>query len=412
MNPEHNSRIHNESVDNKKIKIAIAHPRLGNGGSEARVMWGIEAIKEDFNVSLITFGDVDLPMLNEFYGTNISKNELNIRISRLPSKIRNLKVGDAIRGNLFQRYVRSIATEYDLIISAYNPMDFGVPGIHFIADFSWDELLRAEFHPSPPGRVKAFHKHRYLRRAYLVLAKSFANASKRDIFAGDDLMIANSKWTAQLMAEKYGINAKVVYPPVLEKYPVVSFQQKQHGAVCIGRIDPAKRIERIIEIIKGVRQRGHDLHFHIIGNPTDSEYGHYIMKIVKSESDWIKLEGQCQGKRKAELLSSHSIGIQACEYEAFGISVAEMVKAGCLTFVHNSGGQTEIVNHLDLCYQNTNDAIEKICALLDNAEKRLEISEHLACQSKLFSSENFTSQFRSVVYNFLNRRNGANRGWK
>lgn len=59
-------------MNNGKLKIGIGHPRLGRGGSEARAMWGIEALKDDYNVSHITTGGVDdLPVLNQFYVTNV-----------------------------------------------------------------------------------------------------------------------------------------------------------------------------------------------------------------------------------------------------------------------------------------------------------------------------------------------------
>ena len=38
----------------QKNKIAIVHPKMGWGGSEATVLWAIEALKNDYNVSLIT----------------------------------------------------------------------------------------------------------------------------------------------------------------------------------------------------------------------------------------------------------------------------------------------------------------------------------------------------------------------
>jgi hypothetical protein len=34
-----------------------------------------------------------------------------------------------------------LAPHFDLLVSAYNPLDWR-PGVHFIADFSWDEQVR------------------------------------------------------------------------------------------------------------------------------------------------------------------------------------------------------------------------------------------------------------------------------
>ena len=50
--------------------------------------------------------------------------------------------------------------------------------------------------------------------------------------------------------------------------------------------------------------------------------------------------------------------------EHFGIAVAEMMQAGCITFIHDSGGQTEIVNLRELRYQTKEEAIEKIIQVL------------------------------------------------
>ena len=58
-------------VVERKLKVGIGHPRMGRGGSEARVMWGIQALKEDYDVSIITAGNVDLDGFNQFYGTTV-----------------------------------------------------------------------------------------------------------------------------------------------------------------------------------------------------------------------------------------------------------------------------------------------------------------------------------------------------
>ena len=49
--------------------------------------------------------------------------------------------------------------------------------------------------------------------------------------------------------------------------------------------------------------------------------------------------------------------------EAFGISVAEMVKAGAIVFAPNNGGQTEVINSPDLLFSGADDAVRKICSL-------------------------------------------------
>jgi len=367
-------------------------------------MWGCEALKSDHEVTLVTLGDVDLEALNQFYGTSIKRNEVAIRRPVfLPSCIRNMKVADAIRVYLFHRFARNVAADFDVLVSAYNPVDFGVPGIHFIGDFTWDPALRDEFDPPPPGATKGIHSRSWLRKAYLWLARLLGNPSGRDLFAGDDEIVANSRWSARLLEDRYGIRSSVVYPPVLGEFPEVSSAEREFGAVCIGRISPEKRIDRVIDIVKGVRERGHPLHLHIIGDATGSEYGEQIMARATGEGDWVTMEGSCHGERKARLLAEHLIGLQAREHEPFGISVAEMVKAGCLTFVHDSGGQTEIVDHPDLCYESVEDAVEKICWVLEDKKLQSELQEHLVTRATRFSSAQFMQEVQSVVKSFLEK---------
>ena len=63
-----------------RARIAIVHPCLGFGGSEARALWTLEALKDKYGVSLITDGDVDLPRLNEYYGTMLRTGDAPWRL--------------------------------------------------------------------------------------------------------------------------------------------------------------------------------------------------------------------------------------------------------------------------------------------------------------------------------------------
>jgi hypothetical protein len=42
-------------------------------------MWAAEALKRDFDVSLVTAGPVDLAQLNLFYGTGVNPRDETIR---------------------------------------------------------------------------------------------------------------------------------------------------------------------------------------------------------------------------------------------------------------------------------------------------------------------------------------------
>ena len=102
-----------------------------------------------------------------------------------------------------------------------------------------------------------------------------------------------------------------------------------------------------------------------------------------------------------EFLSRHRYGLSACWNEAFGIAVAEMVKAGSIVWVPNGGGQVEIVGHEDLIYESVNDAARKILRVLGDEERQSALLHHLSGKAELYSSGRFMSETRRVVGEFM-----------
>jgi 2-polyprenyl-6-methoxyphenol hydroxylase-like FAD-dependent oxidoreductase len=114
-------------------------------------------------------------------------------------------------------------------------------------------------------------------------------------------------------------------------------------------------------------------------------------------------EGRTFGPKKRGLIAGHRFGINACENEAFGIAPAELVKAGAITFVPASGGQTEIVDHPMLTFENEADAVQKICTVLASATLQESLRRHLAQQALKFSVRNFQAGLRRVIKQIMAR---------
>lgn len=394
-------------LSGRKPSVAIVHPRLGRGGSEARVMWGAEALKRDFAVSIISTGLIDLGQLDRFYGTAVANSSVRVVSLPIPWFLTTRSSMAALRGAFYQRRLRRLVSDYAIPISAYNMADFGIPGIHCLADFSWCEDVRTRLHTPPPSARRLMHRSQYLRSLYLAVTRRIAGISEHDIFAGNDLILANSRWTATIFREKYGIEPRVLYPPVLFAGDHVPIANRAQEFVCIGRISPEKRIERIVDIIDGVRQRGHGFRLRIIGALDDSPYVRKIRSLAQRHSQWVVLEGLRFGTDKAECLSRCCYGIHACEGEAFGIAVAEMVKAGCITFAPAEGGPAEILDHDVLLYRDEADAVDKITAVIGNERLRAELAHHLEQQAEKFSEQNFMSGLRAAVERFIQSRSGT-----
>jgi glycosyltransferase involved in cell wall biosynthesis len=374
-------------------KVIIGHPRMARGGSEARVMWLIEALKQDYEVTVVTTGGWDLAALNGYYGTRVGEDEVKVRIAPVPWLVRSLSAA-ALRGACFQRFARQIAGEYDLRISAYNPTDWGLPAVHFIADFSWRREIRERLDPPSPGFI---YLDTLVRRTYLGIAAAYARPSGRDVLR-DDLVIANSRWSATLIKQFCGMDcAAVVYPSVWTEFPDVPWKEKEQAFVMIGRIAPEKQVERAIAILEAVRQRGYAIRLHLCGQIENGLYGRRIARLCREHADWIVQEGRVSGTRKAQILANCRFGIQTRGAEAFGISVAEMVKAGAIVFAPNDGGQAEILRHPDLLFSNIDEAVEKILAALENPPLQSVLRPHLTGQAQLFNAQTFMREAQACI---------------
>jgi glycosyltransferase involved in cell wall biosynthesis len=360
-------------------------------------MWLIEALKQNFEVTVMTTGGWDLAALNAFYGTRIDKHEVKVRIAPIPLLARSLSAA-ALRGSCYQRFARKIAAEFDLRISAYNPTDWGLPAIHFLADFSWDREIRELFDPKSPGFV---YRDTIARKIYLRIASAYSKPSGRDILH-EDLVIANSHWSAALMKEHCGVNcAGVVYPPVWTEFPEVPWEEKEQAFAMIGRIAPEKRVEDAIAILKAVRHRGHAVRLHLCGQIGSDLYGQRITDLCNQHSEWIVPEGRVSGAKKAHILTHCRFGIQTRAAEPFGISVAEMIKAGAIVFAPSDGGQAEILDSSDPLFSSGAVAVEKIIAVLGDPPLQSNLRAHLANQAQRFSAQNFVHDVRTLIVDLL-----------
>jgi len=389
--------------NNKAKRIGIIHPKLiEGGGSEARALYIAEALKNNYNITIITTYLTSLSSLNEYYGTSLTPKDIKIIGHPFSPFLKRIKYFNAIRGALFSRFCKNIAGSFDLLISAYNVMDFGKEGIQFIADFSFSDKLRRKFTPRKQGLKNSFYNENVLRKIYLSFGHFLSGISQEGY--KKNLTIANSKWSAEVLRKKFGIESEVIYPPVVSGFPVVPWDKKKNGFIYIGRLVPEKKIDFIIEVLDKVRKCGFDIHFHIIGPLDNSTYVKYLKRIVKMKGDWIKLEGAKFKKDKQKLLAEHRYGITAHPNEAFGISIAEMVKAGCIVWVPDGGGQAEIVDSKKLTFKNNDDAIQKIAKVLKSNKLQEELKKHLKKQSLNFSAEIFKKEVKKLVKNYLENR--------
>ncbi|MEO0236271.1 MAG: glycosyltransferase [candidate division WOR-3 bacterium] len=120
-------------------------------------------------------------------------------------------------------------------------------------------------------------------------------------------------------------------------------------------------------------------------------------KLAKENSKWLFIEEGLSRSELIRLISRHRYGIHGKINEHFGIAVAEMVKLGLIVFVHNSGGQVEIVQDPALIYNAEEDAVIKIERILRDESLQISLHQTLLKRGLIFSVEAFTEKIRQLT---------------
>ena len=378
----------------RRPRLAVIHPWLrAAGGSEPVALWAAEELKTDYEVEILTMGKSGLDELNAAYGTSLAEPE--VRFVRLPIPRLLGTRGDAWRGIRLVRWVRARAREFDVLLSSYNVMDFGRPGIQYISDFSFSDRMRRALMENTGDWREGFRRAGAARRGYLAMGRILSGQTKRGWRR--NLTVANSAFTRDLLAAAFGVQTSVVFPPVPRIDSPLPWEQRAEGFVSVGRIVPEKRVIEMINILARVRSASPALVYRVLGRVPDSPYGRTVADRARAAGGWIRLDGPVFGPAKAKKLAGYRYGLAGRFHEAFGIATAEMVRAGMIVWVPASGGQTEIVDHPDLIYDDDADAVAKIGRVLCDPARQSALRAHLAHQAEKFSVERFRAGIREAV---------------
>ena len=369
-----------------KKEIVIIHPLFRGGGGENVCLNVIEALQNNFELTLVYSGkEINLEKLNHFFGTSIYDDKIKLLHVPSPNK------GVILNVRLIERYLRKKLSRYNLLFSTSSDMDFGKRGIQYV-------------HYPRFARDNNFSLVKKIYRFFCDLVSSYSKEKMKE-----NLTLTNSKWTAEKIKEAYNIESTVIYPPVKDDFPEVPWEEKENTFICAGRIDPGKNIERNIEIIKKAREVYPEIKLYIAGIPGKKAYYNKIKKLVESNPDWVVLKGNLSKEELHSLMTRCRYGIHGMDEEHFGIVVAEMLKAGVIPFVPNGGGQVEIVKENEnLVYNSKEDAVEKIINVLQDNSLQEIVREELKEHSKNFSEKKFKEEILNTVESFIKENENPN----
>lgn len=379
--------------------IAVYHPYLDTrGGGEACCMRTLEALQNGHDLTVYSLNNPDWSTLNNQFNTTVN----NVEHQMLGIRGEALRRGGELLQQLTNQPTRRLQAalsysyvdhqDHDLIISTYNEFGFQSPSVLYIHFPHFGPQFKSE----PESTIE---------RLYGTICNIAHRGTKEQI--RNSTLVANSEWSADIVEEIYKTQPQVIYPPVnTSEFDPLPWKDREDGFISIGRADPVKRPLNVMKIIEKLTERGHDVHLHWIGAVGDDAYGRRVRQRA-SQIEGVTLEGRVPFKKLANMVSTHKYGLHGRINEHFGIAVAELLSGGALPFVHDSGGQREIVGRSErVVYSDVQDAVVTIESVLEREDGH-NIRDNLPDPEAMFGLERFQRDIRAVISQALRRSNNG-----
>lgn len=379
-------------------RVLLIQPSLQPpGGGNVVAAWMVQALRGHADISILTWKGIDLEPINRLFGTTLAPHDFTLHVippttrrlvDRIPTPHAMLQMHTLLR-RARQLHRR---TPFDLMLTANNEADFGERGIQYV-HYPW-----ASF-PRPALDLRWFHYIPGALRGYWALCGLLSEFSWPRMRR--NLTLVNSEYIAEKTRAAHGIDPIVLHPPVPGDFPEVPWDARKNGFVCIGRLSHEKEQIKVIRIIDGLRTRGHDVHLHLVGSASDSPFVTEVRAHLQTRTGHVTLHQDIPRAELLDLLTSNRYGIHGMVGEHFGIAVAELQRAGCITFVPDVGGPRDIVGgDPRLLYTSEQDAIDRIDRVLGDPAAQDALAAHVRDRRDVFSCERFVTGFRAHVATF------------
>ncbi|QLG28128.1 glycosyltransferase [Halorarum halophilum] len=362
-------------------RVAVVHNTLDlRSGADAVCLHVCEALQDVHDVTLFTLSHPPLSTLNGMFDTAAAVPVRTPPGSEFLGPALEL-VADhagpllAPRSVLLDCFVRRHAQGVDLLVSTANEFDFSRPSVQYV---HYPQFNGRAVDDDDAGRLDP-------------LWTRLAGLGDRRLPA-DATLVTNSSWTAEAVAERYGREPTVLHPPVDPIGGGLDWAEREHGVVAAGRIAPDKRTLDAVRIVDAVRERGHDVHLHVVGTAAPA-YRSYVDRVAAAADarEYVSLETDVSRNRLESLLTTHRYGLSTKPDEHFGMTVAEYVAAGTLAFAPDSGGQRDV---LDGAEEHLFSSVPDAAATVSRA---IETGREPSLPRDRFGRDRFHRRIRALV---------------
>ncbi|MAT42387.1 MAG: hypothetical protein CL609_08605 [Anaerolineaceae bacterium] len=243
-----------------------------------------------------------------------------------------------------------------------------------------------------------------LRLCKWIYLQGFRNNCPVYEYHRDNQYVINSKYTAELFEEAHDVKLPVVYPPIqMTGRNYIDDDLPQRDTVTFfSRIVDYKRPDLILKLA----EKYPTTRFVIMGAVPDHRipFLNYLKQEAKNNNlqNVLFFENPSDGRVQDELTRTRFY-IFPAENEHFGMTTVEAIASGAIPFVHNSGGQKEIVHnkYLQFEYEDFFDKFDYLQQrdISELNQLRKELTEHIIQFSEENSVRKLLGYFKKDRFN-------------
>jgi glycosyltransferase involved in cell wall biosynthesis len=391
-------------VTTQRPRALVAHPDFSAvGGDNVVVAWTLQALRDEFDVTFATFAKPDLQAINSAFGTSLRPGDFRLCVAPVWRRqlLRRLPIrGAMLTSSLAANWAREVDRRHphDVAIYTQNEANLGRTGaIQYIHFPGW-------YLPRPDIEMRWFHRIPGFLPLYRWIC--FRAGQLTPAVVRGNISLANSRFVAGKIRDVHGVESRILYPPVPGEFPARTWLSRSNAAVCVGRIHPAKRWHMAIDIVEELRRAtGQDVGLTLIGHVDTPAYAAELQSRAAQSGGWFRILPNLTRSQLRDEVARHRYGIHTMEEEHFGIAPAEIQQAGCILFVHASGGPMEIVgNDPRQMFRTSREGAQKMAAVLTSEALQSELLAAGESRKDMYSPQRFCESLLDIVKSEQNRQ--------
>ncbi len=226
-------------------------------------------------------------------------------------------------------------------------------------------------------------------------------------------VIVNSYFTKNYVDKSFGVNSKVIYPPV--DIREIKPGQKENIILSVGRFSPRqlhpKKQEVLVEVFKEIYKKARNFKLILVGQSKKEDYK-YVRNLKKlARGHAIRIIENLSFDKLRDLYARSSIYWHATGFgedeirspqkmEHFGIATVEASAAGAVPIVMDKGGQKEIVQDgkNGRLWSTKAQLYEATLSVINNKDEFAKLSQNAIGNSKRFSKEIFIKEYEKIIF--------------